>query len=943
MTTSRKSRIDALPAELRETLKRRLAGRAERSDVIGRAPREHALPLSFAQQRLWFLDEFRPGDAEYNSAVALRLTGPLDTSALTGALARLVARHESLRTTIDDAGGTPVQVVHEAPEIPVRTVDLTTDPALRPADLDEVLEAEYGRAFDLRRGPLVRLLLVRVADAHHVLLITAHHIVTDGESMGILVGELGALYAAAVRGETADLPGPAVQYADFAVWQRNRLAGPALDRHLAYWTTQLAGVEPLDLPTDRPRPAVRTTAGAVHHFGVPADVAAGLAELARVHDTTLYTVLVAACQVLFARYTGRTDIAVGTVVSGRNRPELQRTVGFFVDTVVIRSTVDRTAPFGTFLDAVRTTVLEAFEHAEAPFEKLVEALRLDRDASRNPLFDAMVLLHGSQAGQAGFAGLAAEPVEVARRAANFDLTVEFQPAGDALEGSLEYNTDLFDTRTAVALGEHLTVLLTAIAADASRPVGDLPLLTAGEEHRLRTEWNATALDVPETTIIELFESQAQRGPDETALVAGDVALSFAELNAVANRLARHLVTLGAGPERVVALALPRTADAIVAFLAVLKAGAVYLPIDPALPAERKELLLRDAGAHLVLGPAEIAAAEPDHSAADLTDADRIAPLRPDNTAYVIYTSGSTGRPKGVAVPHRNLTNLLFNHRGDFAAPGRRLRVALTATLSFDTSLEGPLLMADGHELHLIGEDLRLDAHALVDHIAERRIDFLDLTPTYLRRLIPAGLLTDPRHRPKILMLGGEALDDTLWRDLAGAEVTVAHNFYGPTEYTVDAVSCRVGETARPVLGRPLANTRAYVVDQDLRPVPVGVPGELCLAGAQLARGYLGRPGRTAGSFVANPFGEPGERMYRTGDRVRWTADGQLEYLGRLDDQVKIRGFRVEPAEVEAALASHPRVRQAAVAPRERPGGGRTLAAFVVAAGAADGLEEDLDR
>ncbi|WP_206795720.1 non-ribosomal peptide synthase/polyketide synthase [Amycolatopsis sp. MtRt-6] len=943
MTTSRKSRIDALPAELRETLKRRLAGRAERSDVIGRAPREHALPLSFAQQRLWFLDEFRPGDAEYNSAVALRLTGPLDASALTGALNQLVARHESLRTTIDDAGGTPVQVVHEAPEISVRTVDLTTDPALRPADLDEVLETEYGRAFDLRRGPLVRLLLVRVADDHHVLLITAHHIVTDGESMGILVGELGALYAAAVRGEAAELPEPAVQYADFAVWQRNRLAGPALDRHLAYWTTQLAGVEPLDLPTDRPRPAVRTTAGAVHHFRVPADVAAGLAELARVHDTTLYTVLVAACQVLFARYTGRADIAVGTVVSGRNRPELQRTVGFFVDTVVIRSTVDRTAPFGTFLDAVRTTVLESFEHAEAPFEKLVEALRLDRDASRNPLFDAMVLVHGSQAGQADFAGLAAEPVEVARRAANFDLTVEFQPVGDALEGSLEYNTDLFDTRTAVALGEHLTVLLTAIATDAQRTVGELPLLAGDEKHRLLTEWNATALDVPETTITELFESQAQRGPDETALVAGDIALSFAELNAMANRLARHLVTLGAGPERVVALALPRTADAIVAFLAVLKAGAVYLPIDPALPAERKELLLRDAGAHLVLGPADIAAAKPDHSAADLTDADRIAPLRPDNTAYVIYTSGSTGRPKGVAVPHRNLTNLLFNHRGDFAAPGRRLRVALTATLSFDTSLEGPLLMADGHELHLIGEDLRLDAHALVDHIAERRIDFLDLTPTYLRRLIPAGLLTDPRHRPKILMLGGEALDDTLWRDLAGAEVTVAHNFYGPTEYTVDAVSCRVGETARPVLGRPLANTRAYVVDQDLRPVPVGVPGELCLAGAQLARGYLGRPGRTAGSFVANPFGAPGERMYRTGDSVRWTADGQLEYLGRLDDQVKIRGFRVEPGEVEAALVRLPGVAAAVVVATRPEAGHARLVAYFAGSGEVtpDGLRAAL--
>jgi amino acid adenylation domain-containing protein/non-ribosomal peptide synthase protein (TIGR01720 family) len=961
MTTSRKSRIDALPAELRETLKRRLAGRAERTDVIGRASREDALPLSFAQQRLWFLDEFRPGDAEYNSAVGLRLTGALDTAALTGALGQLVARHESLRTTIDDTAdptGTPVQVVHEHPEIPVRTVDLTTDPALRPEDLDEVLGAEYARSFDLRRGPLVRLLLVRVAADHHVLLLTAHHIVTDGESMGILVGELGALYAAAVRGEPAALPEPEVQYADFAVWQRNRLAGPALDRHLAYWTTQLAGVEPLDLPADRPRPAVRTTAGALYGFSVPAGVAAGLADLARAHDTTLYTVLVAACQVLFARYTGRDDVALGTVVSGRGRPELERTVGFFVDTVVVRSAVDRAAPFEAFLDAVRTTVLESFDHAEAPFEKLVEALRIERDPSRNPLFDAMVLLHGRAAGQPDFAGLTVEPVEVARRAANFDLTVEFQQTATVLEGSLEYNTDLFDERTVAALAEHLTVLLTAIAADAARPVGELPLLTAGEERKLLTEWNDTALDVPEATLTELFESQARRIPDETALVAGDTVLSFAELDTRANRLARHLVALGAGPERVVALALPRTAEAIVALLAVLKAGAVYLPIDPALPADRIELLLRDAGATLVvtrdgdtttpvpgtglvLGTPDTTAALAELPGTDLTDADRAAPLRLANTAYVIYTSGSTGRPKGVAVPHRNLTNLLVNHRHDFAAPGRRLRVALTATLSFDTSLEGPVLMADGHELHLVSDDVRLDAHALVDHIAENRIDFLDLTPTYLRRLVPAGLLTDPRHRPQILMLGGEALDETLWRALADAEVTVAHNFYGPTEYTVDAVSCRVGATARPVLGRPLANTRAHVLDQDLRPVPTGVAGELCLAGAQLARGYLGRPGRTAGSFVANPFGAPGERMYRTGDRVRWTPDGQLEYLGRLDDQVKIRGFRVEPGEVEAALLRLPGVTAAVVVAHRSDDGHARLVAYVVAAGPAAPAAADL--
>ncbi|MDT8913027.1 non-ribosomal peptide synthase/polyketide synthase [Amycolatopsis sp. PS_44_ISF1] len=946
MTTSKQSRIDALPAELREQLRRRLAGRAERSDVIGRAPREGALPLSFAQERLWFLDEFQPGEAEYNSAVALRLRGALDTGALGTALKEVVARHESLRTTVEDVGGSAVQIVHPDLEIPVGVADLAADATLRAGDLAGVLEAEYSRSFDLRRGPLVRLLLVRVAEAEHVLLMTAHHVVTDGASMGIVVDELGALYAAAVRGEPARLPEPQVQYADFAVWQRARLSGPVMEGHLDYWKRQLDGVEPLDLPLDRPRPAVRTSAGAVHHFTVGADAAAGLAALALARDTTLYTVLVAACQVLFAKYTGHDDIAVGTVVSGRGRPEIERTVGFFVDTVVVRSTVDRRARFTDFLDAVRETVLESFEHAEAPFEKLVEALRIERDPGRNPLFDAMVLLHGAGTGTPDFGGLEVEPVEVVRRAANFDLTFEFQPAGAELAGSLEYNTDLFDERTAAALAGHLGVLLTAIAADAARPVGDLPLLRGGERHRLLTGWNGAELDVPDTTLAELFESQVRRAPEETALVAGETSLSFAELNARANRLARHLVALGAGPERVVALALPRSADQVVALLAVFKAGGVYLPVDPELPADRITFLLQDAGAELVLtaegdtttpvpgrglvlGAPETAAALRSRPGTDLTDADRNRPLGTDNAAYVIYTSGSTGRPKGVVVPQRNLANLLFGHRARFAA-GPRLRVALTASFSFDTSLEGPVLLADGHELHVVGDEVRRDAEALVDYVAGHRIDFLDLTPTYLRRLIPAGLLTDPRHRPKILMLGGEALGEALWHELATAEVTVAHNYYGPTEYTVDAVSCRVRESARPTLGRPLPNTRAYVLDQDLRPVPAGVAGELCLAGAQLARGYLGRAGLTAAAFVADPSGAPGERMYRTGDLVRRTADGRLDYLGRLDEQVKIRGFRVEPGEIEAALLRHPALAQAVVVATRAAGGHARLVAYLVA-------------
>ncbi|MGH3749329.1 MAG: non-ribosomal peptide synthetase, partial [Micromonosporaceae bacterium] len=533
---------------------------------------------------------------------------------------------------------------------------------------------------------------------------------------------------------------------------------------------------------------------------------------------------------------------------------------------------------------------------------------------------------------------------------------------ERLHLQLDYDPALFDAATIERMAGHLQVLLAGIAADAERPIARLPLLGEAERERVLEVWNDTALEVPAVTFPGVFEAQVARTPEATALVCGEVALSFAELNAWANRLARHLVGLGVGPERVVALALPRSTEMVVALLAVLKAGGVYLPVDPGLPADRVGFVLGDAAPVLVVttsggGGRTVAAAAPEgvtclvlddpetvaavaeRSEADVGDAERVGVLRPDGAAYVIYTSGSTGRPKGVAVEHRALVNLLHNHRGDFvaAAGGGRLRVGLTAVFSFDTSLEGPVLMADGHELHLIGEQVRLDPAALVDYVARHRIDFLDVTPSYLGQLLPAGLLTDARHRPKVLMLGGEALGGSLWRQLAAASDTASYNFYGPTETTVDALSCRVGEFERPVVGRPLRNLRAYVLDDALAPVPVGVPGELYLAGAQLARGYLHRPGLTAQRFLACPFGQPGARMYRTGDRVRWTEHGVLEFLGRADEQVKIRGFRIEPGEIETALLGHPQVGEAAVVAREDgpvgqggPGQKR-LVAYVVSA------------
>ncbi|MET0236256.1 MAG: non-ribosomal peptide synthase/polyketide synthase [Kibdelosporangium sp.] len=887
--TSRADRISALPEHLRDALRKRLAGRAEAAESIPQADRTGPLPLSFSQRRLWFLSEFQPDETEYNSAFALRLTGQLDVSALAAAVQELTRRHESMRTTFSGADGEGVQIVHPAVDLPLSIVSCT------PAEVDSALRAEFGKPFDIRQGPVFRAALIRLSDVDNILVLSSHHIVVDGWSMGVLAEELSALYAGGT------LPDPPLQYVDFAVWQRAQ----DLDGHLAYWNRQLAGVSPLELPTDRPRPAIRTSVGAMHEFSVPSELTTRLAGLARSADTTLFTALMTACKVLFARYAGQEDIALGTVTAGRGRQELHQLVGFFVNTVVVRSSVDSSRAFTELLASVRDTVLDAFAHDDVPFDRLVRA---ERDLSRNPLFDVMVLLQNADRPLPAFPGLRVSEVSLPRWASNFDLTVEFRERDGGLEGVLEYNTDLFDEATIRRTAEHLLTLMEAIVATPDVPVGDLAL---GEA----PDGTGVPAEVPDVTYPALFEAQAKANPGRTALVFQDREFTFHELNAWANQIAHWLTERGAGPERIVALQLPRGAEMVAAILAVFKAGAVYLPIDPGQPADRIAEIVSDAEPVLVV--TEL----PDVS--DRPSADPAGPPGPDNAAYVIYTSGSTGKPKGVVVEHRHLVNLLVNHRAQFPAG---MRVALTAVFSFDTSLEGLVLLADGHELHLIDDVVRLDPEALVAYVARWRIDFMDLTPSFLQQLIPAGLL----GKARILMLGGEALSESLWRQLAESPV-LAYNFYGPTECTIDALSCEVTGD-RPAVGRPLRNLQAYVLDDRLRPQPIGVPGELYLAGAQVARGYLNRPGLTADRFVANPF-TPGTRMYRTGDRARWTESG-LDYLGRADDQVKIRGFRIEPGEVEAALTRHPGVAEAAVVARE-DGGHKRLVAYVVPAGAYD--------
>jgi amino acid adenylation domain-containing protein/non-ribosomal peptide synthase protein (TIGR01720 family) len=887
-----------------------------------------ALPLSFGQQRLWFLDEFRPGGAEYNTTAGFRLRGPLDVDALIAALNGLVARHESLRTTFHTIDGRGAQVIGPASVVPL---DVR---AVAESEVEHLLLDEAARPFDLRHGPPLRALLLDVAGGDRRLVLCLHHIVTDGWSMGVVAGELGRLYTAAVRGEPADLPPLPFRYADFAVWQRERLTGVAMDAQIAHWERQLSGIAPLELPTDRPRPATRTASGAVHRCTVPKALTARLLELGRSRGITLFTTLVAATQVLLARYTGQRDIALGTVTSGRSRAELENIVGFFVNTVVVRSLVAGSLSFVDFLSQVRSTVLDAVANDEVPFDRLVELLAPERDASRSPLVQVMVALQNAPAEPPAMAGLRVEEFDLPRRTAVFDLSVEFEPKDGELRTTIGYSTELFDAATIQRLAGHLLVLLRGIVDDPHRPLSELPLLTAAERHRLLVEWNDSADPAGESCVHEEFARRCRERPRATAVSAGGERLTYRELDARANRLAHGLIARGVGPEVRVGLCAPRGIDAIVGMLAVLKAGGVYVPLDPAYPAERLSFLVEDAGIQLVLVTRESAGRLPRGAKVLCLDGDRYAgfpahapetAVTPGNLAYVIHTSGSSGRPKGVLIEHRSLIRLCAD---ECVRLGPDDVLAQHASLSFDASafeIWGALL--SGARLAVLPGGA-LSAEELGELLRANGVTALLLiTGMFHEIAADPGVLGGLRR----LVIGGDVASPEacarVRRRLPHLELV---NAYGPTEVTVVTSAHRVAAnpgTSVPI-GRPITGTCCYVLDPDRNPVPVGVPGELYVGGAGVARGYLNRPALTATRFVADPFGS-GTRLYRTGDVVRWRADGLLDFLGRIDDQVKIRGFRVEVGEVEAAMRRHPDVAEAVVLAREDTPGHKRLVGYVV--------------
>ncbi|MFD5186418.1 amino acid adenylation domain-containing protein, partial [Streptomyces sp. NPDC058372] len=925
--------------------------------AIAPAPRDGDLPLSFAQERLWFLEEFAGSTVEYNVVDALRLTGDLDVTALRSAFTALVARHEALRTTFDSVEGRGVQVVHEAADhqVEFRTAEVSAGPD-GVEELDEAVRREAARPFDLRTGPLLRVLLLRRAEHEHVLVLAMHHIVTDGWSMGVVTRELAALYEAAVAGREARLPALPLQYPDFAAWQRDRSVA---EDEMTHWTRALAGLEPLALPTDRPRPAVRTSAGALHTFEVPDALAGRLRAAGRSEGASLFMTLTAVTQLLLSRWTGQRDVAVGTAVSGRDRTELEGLVGFFVNTLVLRSRVDETLTFPGLLAGVRGTVLDAFAHQSVPFSLLVDRLAPDRDTSRTPLVQAMVSLQNTPDEQPlALPGLEVAPLEVARDTAQFDLTFGFREEGAALLAGVEYNTGLFDAATVARLSRWWLRLAEAALTAPGTPllaVAALPDEADGTPASAIAPAEAPALSAP-----ALFARQVAAAPEATALRCSDgTRLTYRQLDDRADHLARRLVRAGVGVESRVALLLPRSVDHVVSVLAVLKAGAAFVPVDPSYPADRTGYVLADCGARLLL--THRAQAEALRAADRLPDAGQLSVLlldAPDDRgapeagapalpevpltagAYVIYTSGSTGRPKGVTVTHAGLCALAATQAARLGV-GAGSRVLQFASPGFDASwwelsmalLTGATLVVEPPEQGAATTDW---GARLGPVVAASGVTHATLPPALVAALDPADL-------PPVLVVAGEACPpETVDRYAPGRTMV---NAYGPTETSVCATMSAplAPGLGVPPIGTPVTAAEAHVLDAWLRPVPVGVPGELYVSGSGLARGYLDRPGLTSGAFVADPFGDGG-RLYRTGDVVRRRADGELEYVARGDDQLKVRGFRVEPREIESVLALHASVAQVVVDARPAdapadgaaPGSARLVAYVVPAApGAAD--------
>jgi amino acid adenylation domain-containing protein len=906
---------------------------------MGQISRNGDLPLSFAQQRLWFIEQLQPGSSVNNIPVAFRLAGSLNVTALEQSLAEIVRRHEVLRTTFQVVDGQAAQVISPEMTLMLLIIDLRELPETdREAEAQRLAIEEAQQPFDLAQEPLLRLKLLRLAEEEHLLILTMHHLVSDGWSFRVFFQELTLLYEAFSTDKPSPLSELPIQYADFAVWQREWLQGDVLGSQLSYWKQQLSGSIPaLQLPTDYPRSPVQTYRGTKQSLELPKNLTDSLKALSQQEGVTLFMTLLAAFKTLLYRYSSQEDIIVGSPIAGRNRVETKGLIGLFVNTLAMRAYLGGNPSFRELLGRVREVALGAYAHQDLPFEKLVEELQLERDLSRMPLFQVMFALHKAPIQGLEFPGLTLNSLEVHSSTAKFDLTLELEETSEGISGWFEYNIDLFDATTIARMANHFQTLLEGIVANPKQHLSDLPLLTAEERHQLLMEWNDTQTDYPKNVCThQLFETQGVRTPDAIAVVFEDQELTYRELNCRANQLAHYLQTLDVGPEVLVGICVERSFDMIIGLLGILKAGGAYVPIDPAYPEERIAYMLDDSRLPVLLTQQKLVASLPEHQARvvcldsdwEEISAQRELPLftgvTPENLAYVIYTSGSTGKPKGVLIAHRGLCNLaqaqikLFDVQPDSC-------VLQLATFSFDASIwEIVMALCSGARLCLGTRESLQPGQPLLGLLQQQEITHLTLVPSAL-----AALPSEELPALQNIIVAGEPCPSSLVAQWSGGRRFF--NAYGPTESTVCATVAQgfEGMDVLPI-GRPIDNTQVYILDRYLQPVPIGVPGELYIASVGLAKGYLNHPDLTAEKFISNPFSDnPNSRLYKTGDKARYLPDGNIEFLGRIDNQVKVRGFRIELGEIEVVLAEHPAVRETVVTAREDIPGNKRLVAYVV--------------
>ncbi|MCZ8128153.1 MAG: amino acid adenylation domain-containing protein [Microcystis sp. LE19-114.1B] len=919
-------------------------------------PRDGQLPLSFAQSRLWFLYQLEGATGTYNMTGALSLSGSLQVEALKQALGSIIQRHEPLRTRFQTVDGVPVQVIDPQPIWELTMVNLTG----KETEAEKLAYRESQTPFDLTKSPLLRVTLLKLQPEKHILLINMHHIISDGWSIGVFIRELSHLYGAFVAGKEPTLPTLPIQYADFAVWQREWLQGKVLAAQLEYWKRQLAAAPPLlELPTDRPRPAIQTFQGKTERFQLDSKLTQQLKTLSQQSGCTLFMTLLAAFGVVLSRYSGQTDIVIGSAIANRNRREIEGLIGFFVNTLALRLDLSEKPSFAAFLKQVQAMAQDAYEHQDLPFEMLVEELQLERRLDRNPLVQVMFALQNAANEAWNLPGLTIAEMSWELDSVRFDLEVHLSEVNDGIAGYCCYKIDLFDETTIARLLQHFQNILRAIIANPQQSVSLLTLLSEQEQKQLLVDWNQTQADYPQDSCIhQLFEAQVERTPDAIAVVCSDQQLTYTELNKRANQLAHYLRSLGVEADCLVGLCVERSFAMIIGILGILKAGGAYLPLDSEYPTERLSFMVKDAQISVLLSQEKLVEKLPEYQATRVCldkDWPTIAKfsrdnlnikLQPHNLGYVIYTSGSTGQPKGVMMGQLALGNLILWQLQNTTV-ANEAKTLQFAPISFDVSFQEIFsTLSAGGRLVLIPEELRRDTSALLDFLEKQAIERLFLPFVALQQLAEVSVSRQFWVGSlREVITAGEQLQITLaiaaW--FRSLENCTLHNHYGPSESHVVTSFTLTNPVENwpilPPIGRAIANTQIYLLDSYLQPVPIGVPGELYIGGIALAEGYLNRPELTAERFIPNPFdppltpldkgGEQPSKLYKTGDLARFLNDGNIEYLGRIDNQVKIRGFRIELGEIEAVLSQYSDVQTTAVIVREDTPGDKRLVAYVV--------------